>query len=80
MKGNRDSYAVYSETSIPVLGSNFSAPGFRVLDFTAAARFEGFSNGDNVVVPKFGMRWQPIDDSPHASGHLGRRFSPANPD
>lgn len=63
IKGDRDSYAGYAETSIPVFGSNFSAPGFRSLDFSAAARFEAFSNGDNVMVPKFGMRWQPIDDS-----------------
>src|SRR5207248_6759707 len=61
--GERDSYAGYAETSIPVFGSDFSGRGLRALDFTAAARFEVFSNGDNVMVPKFGMRWQPIDHS-----------------
>ena len=61
--GDRDSYAGYVETNIPVFGSNYSAPGFQALAFTAAVRFEAFSNGDNVMVPKFGMRWQPFDDS-----------------
>jgi iron complex outermembrane receptor protein len=34
-----------------------------MLDFTAAARFETFSSSGNVTVPKFGMLWQPFDDS-----------------
>ena len=43
---------------------NFSAPGFHALEFTAAVRFEEFlSNDTNVLVPKFGMRWQPFDES-----------------
>lgn len=61
--GHRESYAVYAETSIPVFGGKFTAPGFHALDFTAAVRFEQFDNGTNVTVPKFGMRWQPFDDS-----------------
>ena len=41
-----------------------SIPGFHALEFTAAARFEYYLNNDtNVLVPKFGMRWQPFDDS-----------------
>ena len=61
--GSRDSYAGYAETTIPVFGANFRAPGFYALDFTAAGRFETFSTGGNVTVPKVGMRWQPFDDS-----------------
>jgi outer membrane receptor protein involved in Fe transport len=61
--GRRDSYAGYAETSIPVFGANFRAPGFYALDVTAAGRFETFSSGGNVTVPKVGMRWQPFDDS-----------------
>src|SRR5438477_3353795 len=39
-------------------------PGFHSLEFTAAIRFEKFlSNDTNVLVPKFGMRWQPFDES-----------------
>jgi len=49
--------------SIPVFGNNFSIPGFHALEFTDAARYESFSNGSNVMVPKVGVRWQPFDDS-----------------
>src|SRR5205823_2082138 len=44
-------------------GSNFSIPGFHALQFVGAARYESFSNGSNVMVPKVGLRWQPFDDS-----------------
>jgi len=38
-------------------------PGFHSLEFTAAGRFEDFRNNDtNVLVPKVGVRWQPIDN------------------
>ena len=60
----RKTYGLYAEADIPVFGSSFSLPGFHALEFTTAARFEKFlSNGSNVLVPKFGMRWQPFDDS-----------------
>ena len=62
--GKRSDYAFYSEASIPVFGSDFTVPGFHAFDFTAAVRFEEFlDNGSNVMVPKFGMRWQPFDES-----------------
>ena len=62
--GNRSDYAGYGEISIPVFGGDFTAPGLHALEFTAAVRFEEFlNNGSNVTVPKFGMRWQPFDDS-----------------
>jgi iron complex outermembrane recepter protein len=39
-------------------------PGFHALEFTAAARFEEFRNNNtNVLVPKVGVRWQPLDES-----------------
>ena len=61
--GNRESYAGYAETRIPLLGGDFVAPGFHALDFTAAARYEAFGERTNVMVPKVGLRWQPFDDS-----------------
>lgn len=61
--GNRQSYAGYAEASIPVFGSKFSVPGFHALDLSAAVRYESFSTGSNVMVPKFGLRWHPFDDS-----------------
>lgn len=62
-RGGRKSYAFYAESSIPVFSSKNAVPGFHALEFTAAGRFEDFENNDtNVMVPKFGMRWQPLDE------------------
>src|SRR5881398_150489 len=59
----RKSYAFYAETSIPIFSPTNAIPGFRSLEFTAAGRFEAFENNNtNVLVPKFGMRWQPFDE------------------
>ncbi|MEP7072303.1 MAG: TonB-dependent receptor [Verrucomicrobiota bacterium] len=71
----RKAYAFYSETSIPVFSPTFGAPGFHALEFTAAVRFEAFRNNDtNVLVPKFGMRWQPFGDSLTVRATWGEGF------
>ena len=63
-KAGRKTYAFYAEARLPVFGSKYSLPGFHALEFTAAARFEEFRNNDtNVLVPKVGVRWQPLDES-----------------
>ncbi|HEY4283462.1 MAG TPA: TonB-dependent receptor, partial [Chthoniobacterales bacterium] len=63
-KAGRKTYAFYAETRLPVLSPEFSLPGFHALEFTAAARFEEFRNNDtNVLVPKVGVRWQPLDET-----------------
>jgi iron complex outermembrane receptor protein len=62
--GGRRSYAIYTETSIPIFSPKNAIAGFRSLELTAAARFEAFlNNNTNVLVPKLGIRWQPFDDS-----------------
>ncbi len=71
----RKTYAFYAEADIPVFGSNFTAPALHALEFTAAARFEDFRNNDtNVLVPKFGVRWQPFDDSLTVRATWGEGF------
>ena len=63
-QAGRKSYAIYAETELPLFSAVNSIPAFHALGFTAAARFEAFrSNDTNVLVPKFGMRWQPFDES-----------------
>jgi hypothetical protein len=62
--GGRKSYAFYAETNIPLFSPFNKIPGFYALELTASTRFEDFLNNDtNVLVPKLGMRWQPIDES-----------------
>ena len=60
----RKDFAFYAETDIPVFSPEWPVPVFHSLEFTAAGRFEEFRNNDtNVLVPKFGLRWQPFDDN-----------------
>lgn len=62
--GGRKSYAFYGETSIPIFSPTNPIPGFYSLEFSSSARFEAFRNNDtNVLVPKVGLRWQPLDES-----------------
>jgi iron complex outermembrane receptor protein len=59
----RKDYAFYAETDIPITSAEMGIPGLHTLEFTAAMRYEDFRNNDtNVLVPKFGLRWQPFDD------------------
>ena len=71
----RKTYAFYAEGYLPVFSPTFSAPGFHALEFTAAMRFEEFlSNDTNVLVPKFGLRWQPFDESLTVRATWGEGF------
>ncbi|MGH7937271.1 MAG: TonB-dependent receptor domain-containing protein, partial [Bryobacteraceae bacterium] len=63
VSGSDQSYAGYVEASVPVVGGDYAVAGFHALDITTAARYEAFSNDSNALVPKFGIRWQPWDDS-----------------
>ncbi len=71
----RKDYAFYAETSIPIFSPTFSFPGFYSLELTAAVRYEAFKNNDtNVTVPKFGIRWQPLDESLTLRATIGEGF------
>ena len=49
---------------LPVFSPTYNVPGAYALEFTAAVRYEVFENNNtNVAVPKFGMRWQPFDET-----------------
>ncbi|MDQ6765808.1 MAG: TonB-dependent receptor, partial [Verrucomicrobiota bacterium] len=74
-RGGRKSYAFYAETSIPVFSEKNAITGFHALDVTAAARYEAFQNNNtDVLVPKFGLRWQPFDDSLTLRATWGKGF------
>ena len=50
-------------------------PGFYALNLTAAVRYEAFENNDtNVAVPKFGIRWQPFDETLTVRATIGEGF------
>ena len=59
----RKDWALYAEASAPFYPT-YNIPGAYALEFTAAVRYEVFENNNtNVAVPKFGMRWQPFDET-----------------
>ena len=63
-QAGRKDWALYAEASLPVFSPTYNFPGAYALEFTAAVRYEVFKNNDtNVAVPKFGMRWQPFDET-----------------
>ncbi len=73
--GGRKDFAFYAETSIPIFSPTFNFPAFYALELTAAVRYEEFRNNDtNVMVPKFGIRWQPLDESLTLRATIGEGF------
>lgn len=74
-RGGRKSYAFYAEASVPIFSEKNAITGFHALDVTAAGRYEAFRNNNtDVAVPKFGLRWQPIDDSLTIRATWGKGF------
>jgi iron complex outermembrane receptor protein len=64
VKAGRKSWGVYAETLIPIFSPKFNVPGFYSLEVTAGVRYNEWLNNDtNATVPKFGVRWQPLDES-----------------
>ena len=60
----RKSWGIYAETLIPVFSPKWNIPGFHSLEFSAGVRYDEWLNNDtNAAVPKFGVRWQPFDES-----------------
>ncbi|MEP6973935.1 MAG: TonB-dependent receptor plug domain-containing protein [Spartobacteria bacterium] len=74
-QAGRKDFAFYAEASIPIFSPTFSFPAFYSLELTAAVRYEEFRNNDtNVAVPKFGIRWQPLDESLTVRATIGKGF------
>ena len=74
-QAGRKDWALYAETSIPITSPTFNFPGFYSTELTAAVRYEAFENNDtNVMVPKFGLRWQPIDETLTVRATIGKGF------
>lgn len=73
--GGRKSYAFYAELDVPIFSQANSIPGFRSLEITGSGRFENFENNDtNVLVPKVGLRWQPLDEQVTLRATWGEGF------
>jgi len=64
IEAGRKSWGIYAETLIPIFSPKWNIPGFHSLEFSAGVRYDEWLNNDtNAAVPKFGVRWQPFDES-----------------
>lgn len=60
-QGQRKIAGVFVETAVPILRN---VPGAYTLDTNVAVRHEEFLTSDRkATVPKFGLKWQPLDDT-----------------
>lgn len=60
--GARETAAGFVEVNIPILGKDQNIPGFYDLSVDAAGRYQTFDPGGDAIVPKVGIRWQPLDE------------------
>ena len=51
----------FVEAAIPILGNDFSLPGARSIEISAAGRFEELSPGGSATVPRVGIKWKPLE-------------------
>ena len=72
---SRDITAAYAEVRIPLFSEKTALPGLRVLDFSAAYRFEDYSDAGESKVPKYGVRWRPIGDDLTVRGTYSEAFA-----
>lgn len=57
--GARESYAGFSELSVPVFGKSNARPLLRRLDLQLAERYESQDDAGHTTVPKIGFVWVP---------------------
>lgn len=60
--GKRQARALFIEASIPIFSSDWSLPGARGLEISAAGRFEELTPGGTASVPRVGIKWKPLED------------------
>ncbi|HEX2862780.1 MAG TPA: TonB-dependent receptor, partial [Lacunisphaera sp.] len=58
--GNRHVAAAYVETSLPLVGKNFTLPLVRALEVSASARYESYTDFGDTTKPKLGLAWRPF--------------------
>src|SRR5437762_1220720 len=79
VKAGRKSWGVYAETLIPIFSPKFNVPGFYSLEVSAGVRYNEWLNNDtNATVTKFGVRWQPLDESLTIRATWGEGFHEAS--
>jgi iron complex outermembrane receptor protein len=72
--GRRTNKAAFIETNIPLAAPAQNMPFMHQVDLTAAVRYEKIQPGGTATTPKFGLRWQPVDDSFVVRGTWAKGF------
>jgi iron complex outermembrane receptor protein len=72
--GTRKTAAGFIEANIPVLGKDMEIPGAYSLELNAAGRYQTFDPGGDDLVPKVGIRWQPLDEQITLRASYGQGF------
>lgn len=54
--------SAFAEVRAPLTGPAWNLPGARALDLSLAYRAEKYSDVGNSRVPKYSVRWQPLDE------------------
>jgi outer membrane receptor protein involved in Fe transport len=57
--GNRHVAALYAEVVVPLVGREFKLPFVQSLEFSAAARYESYTDFGATTKPKYGVNWKP---------------------
>ncbi len=72
---NREIKAGFAEVRIPLLSERQDIPGARLVELSAAYRMEDYSDAGESKVPKYGLRWQPFDNTFTARGTYSEAFT-----
>jgi len=58
--GSRESYAAFTELSVPVFGKRNALPLLRRVELQLAGRYEDRGQAGTTTVPKVGLAWVPV--------------------
>ncbi len=75
-RGTRRVTAGYVETSVPLASAQQKIAGLHTVELNLAGRVEKFSDAGvgDTFVPRFGLRWQPLDEQITLRASYGRGF------
>ena len=66
--------AGFAEIRVPVTSERMDLPGLRLLELSAAYRYEKYSDAGASRVPKYGVRWRPLGDELTVRGTYSEAF------
>ena len=65
----------FAEVRVPITSATWNFPGAHALDLSLAYRAEKYDDVGNSRVPKYSLRWQPLDEQLTARYTYGESFS-----